>query len=164
MTPHNERAALRREIDRAADRYNAACGSSVTLTPRAARALAELRTLRARASDLDRQAAQRLALSKAPIDDVLAVIAVPLLADVMNDIVASVDDVLRRRGCAETVFGLYTADIRRAALAMVDTLDRAEESLPRLLDVDDTLVAAIRKKLMSFLRQRLNITDHGNPG
>lgn len=107
---------------------------------------------------MDRDAAERLAMSKAPIDEVLEVIALPLLADVMNDIVAGVDAMLRRNGVPETVFGTYIGQIKKAALAMVNTLDHAEAGLPRLLDVDDTLVDAVRKKLMSFIRQRLNIT------
>lgn len=76
----------------------------------------------------------------------------------MNDIVAGVDATLRRNKVKETVFGMYTSQIRRAALAMVDTLDLAGKSLPQLLDVDDALVDAIKKKLMSFIKQRLNIT------
>lgn len=110
------------------------------------------------AKRLDSEAAERMALKNAPIDDVLQVIAIPLLADVMNDLVAGVDGMLRRLGVHETVFGIYTSQIRRAALAMVDTLDHADAGLPRLLDVDDTLVDAVKKKVMSFLRQRLNIT------
>lgn len=75
----------------------------------------------------------------------------------MNDIVAGVDRTLRRNGCQETVFGEYTSQIRAAALAMVNTLDTAEDNLPRLLEVNDTLIDAVKKKLMSFIRQRLNI-------
>lgn len=106
---------------------------------------------------IDREAAERLALEKAPIDDVLEVIAIPLLADVMNDIVSGVDAMLRRQGVQETVFGVYTAQIRKAAMAIVDTLAVSEQGLPKLLDVDDNLVDAIKKKLMSFIKQRLNI-------
>ncbi len=107
---------------------------------------------------LDRDATERLALSEAPIDEVLEVIALPLLADVMNDIVAGVDGMLRRKGCQETVFGIYTSQIKKAALAMVSTLNHADDQLPRLLDVDDTLVDAVKKKLRSFIKQHLNIT------
>lgn len=107
---------------------------------------------------MNRDAANRLALRKAPIDDVLEVIAIPLLADVMNDLVAGVDAMLRRNGCQATVFGDYTRRIRRDALAIIDTLDHAEDNLPRLLDVDDALVDAVKKKLMSFIKQRLKIT------
>lgn len=106
---------------------------------------------------IDCEAAERLALEKAPIDDVLEVIAIPLLADVMNDIVSGVDAMLRRQGVQETVFGVYTAQIRKAAMAIVDTLAVSEQGLPKLLDVDDNLVDAIKKKLMSFIKQRLNI-------
>lgn len=106
---------------------------------------------------LDRDAAERLALAAAPIDEVLEVIAIPLLADVINDVVAGVDGTLRRHGVQATVFGMYTKQIRNAALAMVDTLALSEADMPKLLEVDDTLVDAVKKKLMSFIRQRLNI-------
>ena len=107
---------------------------------------------------LDREAAERLALEKAPMEKVLEVIAIPLLADVMNDLVARVDGTLRRAGVQETIFGEYVRQIRSAALAMVDTLEHADSNLPRLLDVNDTLVDAVHKKLMSFIKQRLKIT------
>lgn len=126
-------------------------------SPKAMKIKAEMNMLQDKICALDRDAAERLALEKAPIDDVLEVIALPLLADVMNDIVAGVDAMLRRNGVQETVFGTYTGQIKKAALAMVDILDHANESLPRLLDVDDTLVDAVRKKLMSFIKQRLKI-------
>lgn len=128
-------------------------------TPAAIKIKNEIDTLRDAVNAIDREAAQRLALEKAPIGEVLEVIAIPLLADVMVDIVAGVDATLRRNGCQETVFGDYTRQIRRAALAMVDTLDHADDSLPRLLEVDDTLVDAVKKKLMSFIRQRLRIKN-----
>lgn len=41
---------------------------------------------------------------------------------------------------------------------MVSTLNHADDQLPRLLDVDDTLVDAVKKKLRSFIKQHLNIT------
>lgn len=108
---------------------------------------------------LDKRAADKIALEKMPIDKALEIIAIPLLADVINDVVAGVDSTLRDYGVRETVFGMYTAQIRKASLAMVDTLDQCGEGLPRLLDVDDTLVDAVKKKLMSFIRQRLKITQ-----
>ena len=117
----------------------------------------EMAAVESAIKELDRDAAERLALEKAPIDEVLEIVAIPLLADVMNDLVAGVDGMLRRNGCQETVFGDYVRTIRRAALAMVDTLDMAEGNMPKLLDVDDALVDAVKKKLMSFIKQRLNI-------
>lgn len=108
--------------------------------------------------DLDRDAAERLALQKAPIEDVLEVIALPLLADVMNDFVAGVDGMLRKHGCQQTIFSTYTQQIRRASLAIIDTLATAEFG-QQLLDVDDTLVDALRKKIISFLKQRIHVND-----
>lgn len=115
---------------------------------------------KAQIEQLDRDATERLALNKAPIDDVLEVIALPLLADVMNDFVAGVDGMLRKYGCQETIFATYTQQIRRASLAIIDTLATAEFG-QQLLDVDDTLVDALRKKIISFLKQRMNITTDG---
>ncbi len=79
---------------------------------------------------LDADAAERLALEKAPIDDVLEVIAIPLLADVMNDVVAGVDAMLRRQGAQETVFGMYTAQIRKAAMARSIPLTMRKATCP----------------------------------
>ena len=107
---------------------------------------------------IDREATERLNLSKAPIDEVLEIIAIPLLADVMNDLVAGVDGMLRRHGCQETVYAEHTAIIRRTALQMVDILSSTERDLPPLLEVDDTMVDAVKKKIISFIKQRLNIT------
>lgn len=107
---------------------------------------------------LDRDATDKLNLEKMPIEKTLEIIAMPLLADVMNDFVADVDGTLRKYGCQETIFATYTQQIRRASLAIIDTLAIAEFG-QQLLDVDDTLVDALRKKIISFLKQRMNITD-----
>lgn len=153
-----ERQRLQNELHSLEARFADAMRGRMIPTPKAARIKEEIAELQVEIERLDRDAAERLALGKAPVDEVLEVIAIPLLADVMTDLVAGVDAMLRRNGCQETVFGIYTAQIRKAALTMVDTLEHSDESLPRLLDVDDTLVDAVRKKLMSFIRQRLNIT------
>ena len=154
-----KRADLIKRIESLKTRYSQEMRNRMVPTPAAIKIKNEIDTLRDAVNAIDREAAQRLALEKAPIGEVLEVIAIPLLADVMVDIVAGVDSTLRRNGCQETVFGDYTRQIRRAALAMVDTLDHADDSLPRLLEVDDTLVDAVKKKLMSFIRQRLRIKN-----
>lgn len=151
------RTDLTRRLADLDQRYRLLMRGRIVPTPKALRVKSEILALRSDIEALDRDAAERLALSRAPVDEVLEVIALPLLADVMNDLVASVDATLRRHGVQQTVFSTYTSAIRRNALAMVDTLAHADESLPRLLDVDDTLVDAVRKKLMSFIRQRLKI-------
>uniref|UniRef100_A0AAU8AUW1 Uncharacterized protein n=1 Tax=Dulem virus 40 TaxID=3145758 RepID=A0AAU8AUW1_9CAUD len=130
----------------------------VAVTPKAAQLLQKIAQDEEELKRIDREEADRLALQNAPVDEVLQVIMIPLLADVMNDVAAGVNGMLRRRGCTETVFAEYTADLQRTALKIVDTLAASEAGMPRLLDVDDTLVDAVKKKLMSFIRQRLNIT------
>lgn len=130
----------------------------VAVTPKAAQLLQKIAQDETELKRLDREEADRLALASAPVDDVLQVVMIPLLADVMNDVVAGVNGMLRRRGCTETVFADYTATLQKTALKMVDTLAASEAGMPKLLDVDDTLVDAVKKKLMSFIKQRLNIT------
>lgn len=153
-----QRQSLQNNLHNLESKYAEAMRGRMVPSPKAIRIRAEINVLQDEINRLDRDAAERLALEKAPVEEVLQVIALPLLADVMNDLVADVDAMLRRNGVQQTVFTDYTRQIRRAALAMVDTLDHADENLPRLLDVDDTLVDAVRKKLMSFIRQRLKIT------
>lgn len=157
MAHTTPRQQLTKEIEALQHKYAIETHGRAVPTPKALRILRQLNALKEEAAVLDREAASRLALSKAPIEDVLEVIAIPLLADVMYDLITGVNQTLRSHGCQETVFGEYARQIRRAAVAMVDTLNHAEEGLPRLLDVDDTLVDAVRKKLMSFIKQRLHI-------
>lgn len=145
------------ELARLNAKYTEMMRGKMIPSPRALKIKRQAILLEDEIKRLDRDAAEQLALEKCPVDEVLEVIAIPLLADVINDVVAGVDGTLRRHGVQETVFGLYTAQIRQAALAMVDTLDQAESNLPRLLDVDDTLIDAIKKKLMSFIKRRLKI-------
>lgn len=145
------------ELARLNAKYTEMMRGKMIPSPRALKIKRQAILLEDEIKRLDRDAVEQLALEKCPVDEVLEVIAIPLLADVINDVVAGVDGTLRRNGVQETVFGLYTAQIRQAALAMVDTLDQAESNLPRLLDVDDTLIDAIKKKLMSFIKRRLKI-------
>lgn len=154
----NNRGKLVSRLETLNAKYAEAMRGRVVPSPKAVRIKNEIYDLEREIKEIDYRAAERLALSKAPIDEVLEVIAIPLLADVMNDIVAGVDGMLRRNGCQETVFGEYTRQIRKAALAMVDALDHGEDNMPKLLEVDDTLIDAVKKKLMSFIKQRVEIT------
>lgn len=158
MNQKNERKELQDEINRLEQRYNILMRGRMIPTPACSTLKREISILENRIKKLDRDAAERLALEKAPIDDILEIVAIPLLADVMNDIVAGVDGNLRRHGVQETVFGLYTAQISKAALAMIETLSESEFGLVKLLEKDDTLVDAVKKKLMSFIKQRINLT------
>lgn len=153
----NKREELQSQLEKLRRQHSALMRGRMVPTSRAMAVQREINEVQGEIKKLDREAAKRLALEKAPIDDVLEVIAIPLLADVMNDLVAGVDGMLRRQGVQQTVFRTYVSQIRRAALAMMDTLATSEQGASLLLDKDDMLVDAIRKKLMSFIKQHLNI-------
>lgn len=157
-TNKTDRLKLLKTLETLKVRYETAMRGRMIPSPTALKIKKEMEEVQHKIDAINRDAAERLALEKAPVDDVLEVIAIPLLADVMNDLVAGVDAMLRRNGCQGTVFGDYTRRIRRDTMAIVDTLDHADANLPRLLEVDDALVDAVKKKLMSFIKQRLNIT------
>lgn len=152
-----ERQRLKEELTRLKNQLNMEMRGRLVPTPKAAAIRRKIIAVEEKITQIDKDAAERLALKSAPIDEVLEIVAIPLLADVMNDLVAGVDGMLRRQGVQQTVFGIYTAQIRKATMAIVDTLSISEAGLPKLLDVDDTLVDSIKKKLMSFIKQRLDI-------
>lgn len=153
----NQRLQLQRDLDTLNARYCELMRGRMVPTSRAMIVSRKIADIEKQIRSMDSAAADRVALERMPIDNALEVIAIPLLADVINDVVAGVDATLRKYGASETIFAEYTSQIRRNALAIVDTLANTEETLPCLLDVDDTLVDAVKKKLMSFIRQRLKI-------
>lgn len=153
----NQRLQLQRDLDTLNARYRELMRGRMVPTSRAMIVSRKIADIERQIRSMDSAAADRVALERMPIDNALEVIAIPLLADVINDVVAGVDATLHKYGASETIFAEYTSQIRRNALAIVDTLANTEETLPCLLDVDDTLVDAVKKKLMSFIRQRLKI-------
>lgn len=153
-----ERKRLTDQIDCLKMQLNDVMRGRVVPNAKAVKIRQEIDDLNDKIYDIDREVAKRLAFEKVPIEESLEIIALPLLADVMNDIVAGVDAMLQRNGCHETAFGVYSRQIKKSALAMVNTLDHADAGLPRLLEVDDTLIDAVKKKLRSFIKQHLNIT------
>lgn len=157
MDNKNVRAGLQKRLDRLKEQHAELMRGRLVPSLRAQIVQRKILDIQNEIKALDREAADRLALGKIPIDNALEVIAIPLLADVIIDLVAGVDSTLRKHGVQETVFGIYTARIRQAAMAMVDTLAASEEGLPKLLEVDDTLVDAVKKKLMSYVKRRLKI-------
>lgn len=103
------------------------------------------------------RAAQAARLAGIPTDELLGIVMIPLIADVINAVIADVEGTLRRAGLGETVFGDLAQRIRRDAMAMVDTLAMSRDDMPKLLDVDDQLINSVYKKMLSFIKQRLNI-------
>lgn len=151
------RMSLQKKLAELDARYKELMKGRVVPNSRASYVSRQMIEIEKEIKKLDSEAADKFALSRIPIDQALEVIAIPLLADVINDVVAGVDATLRRNGVQETVFKMYTLQIRKAAMSIVDTLAVSEEGLPKLLDVDDALVDAVKKKLMSFIKSRLNI-------
>ncbi len=146
----NQITALERELINESRGKVIITGKAIKLREKKEQLMREL-------DELDRKEVDLLNFQRIPFEELLDIIALPLIADVITEIVAGVDSMLRRNGCEKTVFSHYTSQIRSAALAIVDTLNRPD--LPRLLDHDDTLVDAVYKKVKSFIRQRINITN-----
>lgn len=90
-----ERKDLQREYDKLKARYDELMRGRVVPNARASRIGHEMQRIKDQLDAIDRRDAEQWAIRKAPIDDMLEVIAIPLLADVMNDIVAGVDGSLR---------------------------------------------------------------------
>ena len=91
-----QRQSLQNNLRNLESKYAEAMRGRMVPSPKAIRIRAEINVLQDEINRLDRDAAERLALEKAPVEEVLQVIALPLLADVMNDLVADVDAMLRR--------------------------------------------------------------------
>ena len=107
-----DRATLQRRLEKLRSKHVELMRGRLVPSTRAQLIQREIIDVKNEIKRIDRDAAQRLALEKAPIDKVLEVIAIPLLADVMNDIVAGVDATLRDAGVQETIFGDYIKQIR----------------------------------------------------
>lgn len=91
-------------------------------------------------------------------EECLKIMMIPLLADVMQDIITEVNANLRRHGVCPTKFGEIGSEIKRLSLRMLDTLG----GLPPRFSDTDALVDAVEKKIMSFLMQRYK-QEYGVP-
>ena len=107
----------------------------------------------------ERQEREQLNILNLSFDSIREIIAIPLIADVLNDLVTGVNAALRNHGCAETTFAEKSNKLLKLALEIVDALAFAEEGLPRMIEHNDTLVDAIRKKVFSYIDQRLPARD-----
>lgn len=149
----SERLELQRQLTNAESKFLKYRGSGVIPTPKALRYRRIADGLRQQITRMDREAAEQYAIAQTPIEDIIEVMIVPLLADVMNDIVAGVDASLRRNGISGTVYGIFTQQIRKCSLALVDVLAKGDENIPLLLECDDEVVDAIRKKLIAYVKK-----------
>lgn len=129
----------------------------LTPSPRALELMKQIDHTRAEQKLNREREREEIAMKKIPVDRALEILMIPLLADVLNDLCAGVDATLREYKCQETVFASTTRLILRNSLKLVDTLAGADARLPQLLDHNDMLIDAIKKKTMSFIKQHLNI-------
>lgn len=124
-------------------------------TPLALKVMDEIRDAKKELDALDHKAAEVAKMAKLTTDETFEILAIPLIADVLNDFVAGVDGTLRRNGLVPTVYGDYAKKIQKYALAMIDTLELARGEIPPIHDEDGHLVDAIRKKTLSYIKQRI---------
>lgn len=108
----NQRLQLQRDLDTLDARYRELMRGRLVPNSRAMIVSRKIAEIERQIRSMD-SAADRVALERMPIDNALEVIAIPLLADVINDVVAGVDATLRRYGASETIFAEYTSQIRR---------------------------------------------------
>lgn len=131
---------------------------AIISTPRMTELRREREYLLARLEASRLEAKRRWALANLPIERTLEIIMLPLLADVMTDLTCGVDGMLRDAGIEETRFGDMSRQIRRLSLEMTDSLMAGiADGLPDLVTDDDYLVGAVKKKLMSYIKQRLKL-------
>ena len=152
----NEREQLQARLIDLQRMLNKEMGVKIVPTRRAAELMAAINVTKTQIEKMDLDAVDQLNFSKLPMDEALEIIAMPILADVMNDFVAGMDGTLRKHGCRETVFSTHTKIIRKHTMAIIDSLATSDSELVSLIDTDDTIVDAVRKKLLSYIRQRLS--------
>lgn len=152
-----DRARLQDELKLLEAQFKQMTKGKVVMSSRAAIVHRKIKEKKKLIAELDQDAYDLMAVMTIPEEEIIEVLTIPLLADVMNDLVAGVDGMLRRAGAQETMFGYYTKQIKTATYALINSLENAKSDLPDMLACDDTLVDAIKKKLKSFVIQRLKL-------
>ncbi len=152
-----DRKELQSRLDTLVAQHRYLMKGRIVPSPQAQSLQRKILDLQDEIKSIEREEVERLNLAKAPVDEVLEVIAIPLLADVLYDLIIGVNTMLRKNGCQETIFADYAASIRHNSHALVNTLSQADAGLPLILEVDDTMVDAVKKKIISFIKQRLNL-------
>lgn len=160
-TENENRDELSQRIKRLKARYNVMMHGKYVPTPLALKVKDEINAAKKELEALDNRAVEVAKMAKLTTDETFEILAIPLIADVLSDFVTGVDETLRRNGLVPTVYGDYTKKIRKYSLAMIDTLEKARGEIPPIHDEDGHLVDAIKKKTLSFIRQRIRHI-HGN--
>lgn len=152
-----QRKQLQTELRSLEAKFEAEMRGRMVATPKAIRIRQAAQMVQAEIDRIDKAVREAVAFDGLPKEDMLEVMAIPLVADVLNDFVVTLDKRLREAGCSESKFGEYTKQIRTAAYKIMDTMS-AEDCPSFLLEVNDTLTDAVKKKVKSFIKQRINIT------
>lgn len=160
-TTTNERDELSQKIKRLETRYNVMMHGKLVPTPLALKVMDEIKRAEKELEALDHEAAEVAKMARLTTDETFEILSIPLIADVLNDLVTGVDGTLRRNGLVPTVFGEYTRKIRKYSLAIIDRLEAARGELPTVHDDDGFLLDAIKKKTLSYIKQRAK-DFHGN--
>lgn len=154
-TEKTERERLQARLRHLQSRLAEQMKGRFVASPKAVKTQEEIQDIHDELKRLESRAVDRLNFEKMPTDEVLAILTIPLLADVMNLLTAELNGTLRRHGVAESVFGDYSRKIQRISLQLMDKLALSE--LGMLIDLDDTIVESVSKKLKNYVKQRLKL-------
>lgn len=125
----------------------------VCLTPKASRIIDEMKEIQAEIKRLDYQVREMDGLHKIPKEKSCEILMIPLLADLLNDTVASVNQTLREAGLARTGVSNILYEIQKLALVLVDAMDQPEAQ--HLLDEDDSLIDEVKEIMKKYILARL---------
>lgn len=134
-------------------RLNAEMAGRMVPTARAERYRRLLAEAEAVISALQAEERERAAMARIPLDDSLEILAVPLLAEVLADMATGVNETLRRAGLPQTTYTERVNRIVHESVELFSTLDHFT-ACPEIT-ADDTLRAAVKKKVLSYIKQRL---------
>lgn len=122
---------------------------------KAVRMMTRIDELRRAIALSDKEQVRAFKVNAVPREAILEIIAIPLLADVLNDFIAGVNATLRNYGLPDSVYADYAHKIQSLSLKLVDVLYESQTELSALIDYDDYLVGSIAKRIRSFLDSRL---------
>lgn len=143
-----------------ADRLLAAeMRGKVVLTPKAEKLRRRRDEAESILRDDDREGEARIRHAALPRDYIIRIVAIPILADILDDMVCEIDDTLHKAGVAQSVFGEMVRNIHRSCYAITDRLlaaaDMGCQYLADLAINDETITAAVKKKIYSYVGQRI---------
>lgn len=153
------RQELKRRLDRLRTRVDELTRGKSCYPPKVARMMEEIDIIKGQIAEIDNYAMRYMAYESIKPSELLEVAMIPLVADVMNDILASVEGMYSRAGLTGTIFYEHVKQIRKSTMAIIDLTVSEAPNLTFLLDHDDTLIDALRKKLRSYVVRKLAPLD-----